>query len=84
MGLLSNAEEEDAGLCIKKTVLLIVALLVCFVGYEGWEAWYVTTPSGFVKDGMGKMDVLVTRLPQNPILTDKIDDSLMMETTRYG
>lgn len=68
----------------KKTVLLIVALLVCFVGYKGWEAWHVTTPSGFVKDGMGKMDVVVTRLPQNPILTDNIDDSLMMETTRYG
>ena len=68
----------------RKIVLLIVALIICFVGYKGWEAWHVTTPSEFMKDGIGKMDVLVTRLPQNPILADKMDDSLMRETTRYG
>jgi hypothetical protein len=68
----------------KKIVLLIVGLLTCFVGYKAWEAWHVTTPPGFVRDGMGKMDVVVTRLPQNPIITDKIDDSLMLETKRYG
>jgi hypothetical protein len=68
----------------RKIVLLIVALLICFLGYKGWEIWYVTTPSGFAKGGMGKMDVVATRLPQNPILTHEKDDSLMRETTRYG
>lgn len=68
----------------RKIVLLIVTLLIGLFGYKGWEAWHVTTHDEFVKHGIGKMDVVVTRLPQNPIITNKTDDSLMQETIKYG
>jgi len=68
----------------RKIILLIVVLIVCFLGFKGWEAWYVTTPHEFVKKQMGKADLVVKRLPHNPIITATMDESLIRETAKYG
>lgn len=68
----------------RKIILLIAALFVCFLGFKGWEAWYVTTPHDFVKKQTGKADFVVKRLPHNPIIIDAMDESLMRETAKYG